>query len=123
MSLTNEEAYPMRINRIEVTWPITSPRARIQLLSFGTATLWTANIGLNPPVQSFCETGCSATWSSPYPQDRTLASGEAKVLTAGYSRNIPNGYYSIRTVYDNGWRLNREQYQSPVRSGERPSCA
>jgi hypothetical protein len=113
MSLTNEEAYPMRINRIEVTWPVTSPRARIQLLSFGTATLWTANIGLNPPVQSFCETGCSATWSSPYPQDRTLTSGEAKVLTAGYSRNIPNGYYSIRTVYDNGCALTVSSIKLP----------
>jgi hypothetical protein len=105
LSLTNEQTYPLTIVRVEVTWPYTSPRARIQLLNFGAATLWTANIGLNPPAVSFCETGCSATWSSPYPQDRTLGASESKVMTAGYSRNIPNGFYSLRTVYSNGCSL------------------
>jgi hypothetical protein len=102
VDLTNIMVTPVTITRIQVTWPDSSPKAKLQQLAFSSDILWSGTVGIHPPSASFCETGCSAAWTNPFASARLLDPGDTQPTNVLYSRELPSGYYEIVFTFDNG---------------------
>ena len=90
------------LSRVELNWPIVSPWPMLDNIFMGGANLL-SNAGIDPPVGSVCDGGCTREWDYDTTlAERTLPAMGSTGLSFGFSRPIYPGYYTVSVSFTNG---------------------
>lgn len=99
-TVTNLSPDPVRLIALSVSWPNTSPAAKLDRIRANSSTIWAGNA--QPPSLTVCET-CGTIFEG-LDSFRVLGGGGTMTLDFTYSIALPNGtgeYYNVNVEFLN----------------------